>query len=51
METLRGELRLRIDDFGERPDLKNAVWDHFRFLRHYMAGNAVTSFVHAPYFF
>lgn len=29
MEVLRGDLRLKINDFGEIPGLKHAVWDYF----------------------
>lgn len=51
MQTLRDELRLKIDDFGATPELKKAVWDYFWFLRHYMASNGIESFVHTLTFF
>lgn len=51
MKTLRNELRLRIDDFGERPELKKAVWDYFWFLQDHMARNGIGSFVHAKNLF
>lgn len=51
IETLREELRLKIDDFGERPELKKAVWDYFWFLRDHMRRNNTDSFVHTLTFF
>ena len=51
MKTLRNELSLKIDDFGENPELKTAVWDYFWFLRDYMAKNSTESFVHTLTFF
>ena len=51
MQTLRDELKLKITDFGDDPDLKTAVWDYFWFLRDHMARNGLVSFVHNPYFF
>ena len=51
MQTLRGELQLKIEDFGSDPDLKKAIWDYFWFLRDHMARNGLVSFVHTPYFF
>ena len=51
MNTLRDELRLKIDDFGADPELKKAVWDYFWFLRHYMASSGTPSFVHTLIFF
>ena len=51
MRTLRDELRLRIEDFGENSELKKAIWDYFWFLRDHMARNGLVSFVHTPYFF
>lgn len=47
MKTLREELRLKIDDLGDNPDLKKAVWDYFWFLRDHMINNRMESFVHA----
>ena len=51
MKTLRDELRLKIDDFGSKPELKKAVWDYFWFLRDHMARNGNVSFIHALNFF
>lgn len=51
MRTLRDELRLKIDDFGSKPELKKAVWDYFWFLRDHMARNGNVSFIHALNFF
>ena len=51
MKTLRDELRLKIDDFGDNPELKKAVWDYFWFLRDHMVRSGTDSFVHAPTFF
>ena len=51
MQTLRDELKLKITDFGDQPELKKAVWDYFWFLRDHMARNQIPSFVHNPYFF
>ncbi|MXW95338.1 MAG: hypothetical protein F4110_07450 [Acidimicrobiaceae bacterium] len=51
MKTLRAELKLQIDDFGDDPVLKAAVWDYFWFLRDYMARTGQSTFVHAPHFF
>lgn len=51
MNTLREELRLKIDDLGEDPELKKAVWDYFWFLRDHMDNNRIESFVHALHLF
>ena len=51
MQTLRDELKLKITDFGEDPDLKRAVWDYFWFLQDHIARNGLASLVHTPYFF
>lgn len=51
MKTLREELRLKIDDFGDTPELKKAVWDYFWFLLDHMVKNRMVSFVHTVDFF
>ena len=51
MRTLRDELKLKVTDFGEEPDLKQAVWNYFWFLRDHMARNGLVSFVHNSYLF
>lgn len=51
MRTLTGSLKVRVDDLGERPELKKAVWNYFWFLRGYMAESQVESCVHAPDYF
>ena len=51
MQTLQQELRLKIEDIGAKPDLKQAVWDYFWFLKDHMARNGLASFVHTLDFF
>ncbi len=51
MRTLTGSLKVRVDDLGDRPELKKAVWNYFWFLRGYMAESQVESCVHAPDYF
>ncbi len=51
MQTLQDELKLKIQDFGADPPLRQAVWDYFWFLRDHMARSGITSFVHTPDFF
>ncbi len=51
IRTLREELRLKIDDFGDNPELKKAVWDYFWFLRDHMRRNSTDSFLHTLTFF
>lgn len=48
MMTLQGELGLKIDDLDGRPELKEAVWNYFWFLCHYMSAAQIESFVHTP---
>jgi hypothetical protein len=50
METLRNELRLQIDDFGEDRTLRALVWDYFTFLREYMEQHNLSSHVHTNAF-
>jgi len=51
MDTLRSELRLRIDDMDEQPDLANSVRKYHRLLRDYMQRQEITNFVHTREFF
>ncbi|MDE0238462.1 MAG: serine dehydrogenasease, partial [bacterium] len=51
MDTLRGELKLKIDDLDGYPDLKVAAWDYFWFTNSYMQASGNPSFVHTPNFF
>ena len=51
MQTVQQELNLKIEDFGARPGLKEAVWDYFWFLRDHMARNSLVSLVHTPCYF
>lgn len=51
MGTLQNDLKLKIDDLSEKPDLKTAVWDYFWFLRDYMADRGFISLVHTPNYF
>ena len=51
LRTLQEDLSLKITDFGADPDLKQAVWDYFWFLRDHMARNGLVSFVHTLDFF
>ena len=51
IRTLRKELRLKIDDFGDNPELKKAVWDYFWFLWDHMRRNGTDSFLHTLTFF
>ncbi|MCX7000126.1 MAG: ATP-dependent Clp protease proteolytic subunit [Candidatus Sumerlaeota bacterium] len=46
METLRKELKLKIDDIGENPVFSSKVKDYFELLRNYMIRNSIYSFVH-----
>ena len=51
MQTLRDELQLKIDDFGEPPELKEAVWNYFWYMKDYMSVSGSPSFVHTVSFF
>ncbi len=48
MQTLQEALGVQIDDLGARPELREAVWNYFWFLRRYMTEAQIESFVHAP---
>ena len=48
MGTLRDELKLKIQDYGAHPELRQAIWDYFWFLRDHMARNGLPGFVHTP---
>ncbi|MCY3863624.1 MAG: serine dehydrogenasease [bacterium] len=50
IEVLR-ELKLRIEDLDDDPNLKKAVWDYFWFMCSYMTSNGSHSFVHSLNFF
>lgn len=51
MQTLQGELKLKIDDIGSNPELREAVWNYFWFLTDHMSRNGIVSFVHTFDFF
>lgn len=51
MMTLQEELKLKIYDYGQHPELRQQIWDYFWFLRDHMARNGISSFVHSPSFF
>ena len=51
MKTLQDELKLKITDYSENRELKQAVWDYFIFLADHMRRTGQTSFVHSPDFF
>lgn len=51
MQTLRDELQLKIDDFGNDPALKKAVWSYFWFMWDYMRASGSQSFVHTVNYF
>lgn len=51
MDTLRSELRLRIDDMDEQPDLASSVRQYHRLLRDYMRRQEISNFVHTRGFF
>ena len=51
MDTLRGELKLKIDDLDSYPGLEAATWDYFWFMNNQMQTFGSPSFVHTPNFF
>lgn len=51
LRTLQGELKLKIRDLGETPELRRVIWDYFWFLRDHMSRNGFSSFVHSRTFF
>jgi membrane-bound ClpP family serine protease len=51
METLRKELKFKIDDIDEKPDFSFKVKEYFELLRNYMIRNSISSFVHTKEFF
>lgn len=51
MQTLRDELKLKIDDYGQDEKLSELVWNYFWFLRDHMARSGASSFVHSPVYF
>ncbi len=50
MQTLLGELNLKIDDYSQDRELKALVWNYFWFLRDYLTRNKLGSFVHSRVF-
>ena len=50
MKTLQEEIKLKIDDYGDKPELKRALWNYFLFLRDYMVQSGTDSFVHNSQF-
>ena len=50
MQTLRAELKLKVDDFGEDEALATLVSEYFGFLRDYLLMNQAPSFVHSRSF-
>ena len=51
MRTLREEVRLKIDDIEDDPDLHRRVRDYFELLRDYMHREQLYSFVHTREYF
>ena len=51
MEVLRRDVRLRIDDFGEDPELSRRVKEYHQFLADYMGKIGVIGAVHGDGFF
>lgn len=51
METLRNDLKLRIDDFGADSKLHAFVWNYFWCMRDHMNRHGVISYVHSLSFF
>lgn len=48
IRILQDELKLRITNLEEHPELRRMVWDYFWFLVDYMSKNKLVSFVHTP---
>jgi len=51
MKTLRDELKLRINDLAESPELHKNIMEYYSLLRSYMSRHGFTSFVHTREFF
>ncbi len=51
MQTLREELKLRIEDFSEDEELAQTIREYFDLLRDYMVRQGLTSFVHTREYF
>lgn len=49
--TLRNELKLKIDDFSENPELNDAIKKHYELLRDYLHRQKQFSFVHTRGYF
>lgn len=48
MEILRREVNLKIDDFGENPELQQAIHQYYRLLIRFMANREISGVVHSP---
>ncbi len=51
MKTLRDDLKLKIDDFGQDEDLSHSIRTYHIFLRDYMYRERIEHFVHTRYYF
>ncbi|MGH7459908.1 MAG: SDH family Clp fold serine proteinase, partial [Longimicrobiales bacterium] len=51
MQTLRDELKLKIDDYGADRRLQDGVWKYFWFMRDHMNRHGIGSFVHSLGYF
>lgn len=51
METLRNEVKLKIEDFSSFPGLEKAIHDYYGLLRDYMDRNKFNTFLHTREFF
>ena len=51
MNTLRDELKVKIDDYGADALLRERVWNYFWFMRDHMSRHGSTSYVHSLSFF
>jgi hypothetical protein len=51
MQTLREDLKLRIDDFSRDPEQAGAIKEYFELLRDYMIRQGMVSFVHTREYF
>lgn len=51
MNTLREELKLKVDDFSENKELHATVWNYLWFMRDHMRRIPTDSFVHSLAFF
>ena len=51
LKTLQNELKLKIEDYSNEPDLKKAVREYFDLLHDYMQREKMLSFVHTRTYF